>query len=68
MSRPRRGVEFVTRKVSRAVGPGSRWVYRTHCRWEILMRSEIGVFAGADYVEAMYLMLQQQEADDYNHR
>ncbi|MCZ4518071.1 GDP-mannose 4,6-dehydratase [Rhodococcus ruber] len=60
---PRRGPEFVTRKVSKAVA-----------RIALGLQSEISLgnldakrdwgFAG-DYVEAMYLMLQQDEADDY---
>ncbi|CAN4083412.1 unnamed protein product [Withania somnifera] len=46
---PRRGENFVTRKITRAVG-----------------RIKIGDwgFAG-DYVEAMWLMLQQEKPDDY---
>jgi GDPmannose 4,6-dehydratase len=60
---PRRGVEFVTRKVTQSVA-----------RIALGMQSEIALgnldakrdwgFAG-DYVEAMYLMLQQNVADDY---
>ncbi|MBY6413775.1 GDP-mannose 4,6-dehydratase [Rhodococcus sp. BP-252] len=60
---PRRGIEFVTRKVTRSVA-----------RIALGLQSEISLgnldakrdwgFAG-DYVEAMYLMLQQEQADDY---
>ncbi|KZF09503.1 MAG: GDP-mannose 4,6-dehydratase [Rhodococcus sp. (in: high G+C Gram-positive bacteria)] len=60
---PRRGIEFVTRKVTQSVA-----------RIALGMQSEIALgnldakrdwgFAG-DYVEAMYLMLQQDVADDY---
>ncbi|WP_073695470.1 GDP-mannose 4,6-dehydratase [Mycobacterium sp. ST-F2] len=60
---PRRGPEFVTRKVSQAVA-------RIHLK----MQDELALgnldakrdwgFAG-DYVKAMWLMLQQDEADDY---
>ena len=60
---PRRGPEFVTRKVTRAVA-----------RIHLGLQSEIELgnldarrdwgFAG-DYVEAMWLMLQQDKADDY---
>lgn len=60
---PRRGMEFVTRKVSHEVA-----------RIALGMSGRIGLgnlksqrdwgFAG-DYVEAMYLMLQRDEADDY---
>jgi GDPmannose 4,6-dehydratase len=60
---PRRGPEFVTRKISQAVA-------RIHLGREdhvtlgnLDARRDWG-FAG-DYVEAMWLMLQQQEADDY---
>src|SRR5262245_60209747 len=60
---PRRGLEFVTRKVTDAVA-----------RIKLGLASELRLgnlnahrdwgFAG-DYVRAMYLMLQQSEADDY---
>ena len=60
---PRRGLEFVTRKVTHAVA-----------RIKLGLDSEIGLgdlspqrdwgFAG-DYVEAMWLMLQQDDPDDY---
>ena len=60
---PRRGQEFVTRKVTRAVA-----------RIHLGMQSELTLgnldaerdwgYAG-DYVEAMWLMLQQDVADDY---
>ncbi|KAA0924657.1 GDP-mannose 4,6-dehydratase [Rhodococcus sp. ANT_H53B] len=60
---PRRGPEFVTRKVTQAVA-----------RIALGLQSEISLgnldakrdwgFAG-DYVEAMWLMLQQDQADDY---
>ncbi|MCK9861969.1 GDP-mannose 4,6-dehydratase [Paenibacillus sp. ATY16] len=60
---PRRGLEFVTRKVTDAVA-----------RIKLGLQSELRMgnldalrdwgFAG-DYVKAMWLMLQQDEADDY---
>ncbi|KRE47892.1 GDP-mannose 4,6-dehydratase [Paenibacillus sp. Soil522] len=60
---PRRGVEFVTRKVTDAVA-----------RIKLGLQNELRIgntdslrdwgFAG-DYVKAMWLMLQQEEADDY---
>ncbi len=60
---PRRGLEFVTRKISHAVA-----------RIKLGLQSEVRLgnldakrdwgFAG-DYVEAMWLMLQQPEPDDY---
>jgi len=60
---PRRGPEFVTRKVSQAVAR-----IATGQQNELVMgnldASRDWGFAG-DYVEAMWLMLQQPEADDY---
>ena len=60
---PRRGPEFVTRKVSQAVAR-----IATGQQEELVMgnldASRDWGFAG-DYVEAMWLMLQQPEADDY---
>jgi GDPmannose 4,6-dehydratase len=60
---PRRGIEFVTRKVSDGVG-----------RIKLGLTDHLGLgnldacrdwgFAG-DYVRAMWLMLQQEKADDY---
>ena len=60
---PRRGLEFVTRKITNAVA-----------RIKLGLDSEVRLgnldaqrdwgFAG-DYVEAMYLMMQQDEPDDY---
>src|SRR5437588_913459 len=60
---PRRGMEFVTRKVTNAVA-----------RIKLGLQEEISLgnldssrdwgYAG-DYVEAMWMMLQQQEPDDY---
>lgn len=60
---PRRGVEFVTRKVSRAVARISLGLQDTLTLGNIDAERDWG-FAG-DYVEAMYLMLQQDVADDY---
>lgn len=60
---PRRGPEFVTRKVTQAVAR-----IATGRQNEIVLgnleASRDWGFAG-DYVEAMWLMLQQPEADDY---
>lgn len=60
---PRRGPEFVTRKVSQAVAR-----IATGQQHELVMgnldASRDWGYAG-DYVEAMWLMLQQPEADDY---
>ncbi|MGY1774069.1 GDP-mannose 4,6-dehydratase [Blastococcus sp. SYSU D00813] len=60
---PRRGPEFVTRKVSRAVARIALEVQKTVELGNLDARRDWG-FAG-DYVEAMWLMLQQEQADDY---
>ena len=60
---PRRGIEFVTRKITNAV---ARIKLGKQDKLELgsLEPKRDWGFAG-DYVEAMWLMLQQQEADDY---
>jgi GDPmannose 4,6-dehydratase len=60
---PRRGVEFVTRKVSRAVARIHLGVQDRLTLGNLDARRDWG-FAG-DYVEAMWRMLQQPTADDY---
>ena len=60
---PRRGVEFVTRKVSRAVARIHLGLERSLTLGNLEARRDWG-FAG-DYVEAMWRMLQQPAADDY---
>jgi GDPmannose 4,6-dehydratase len=60
---PRRGPEFVTRKVSRAVARITLGLQQTLELGNLDARRDWG-FAG-DYVEAMWLMLQQETADDY---
>ncbi len=60
---PRRGPEFVTRKVSQAVARISLGLQEELVLGNLDARRDWG-FAG-DYVEAMWLMLQQDEADDY---
>ncbi|WP_315771572.1 GDP-mannose 4,6-dehydratase [Rhodococcoides kroppenstedtii] len=60
---PRRGPEFVTRKVSRAVARISLGLQRTVTLGNLDAKRDWG-FAG-DYVQAMWAMLQQDEADDY---
>ena len=60
---PRRGHEFVTRKISRAVARISLQLQDTLTLGNLDATRDWG-FAG-DYVEAMWLMLQQPEADDY---
>ena len=52
---PRRGLEFVTRKISHHVA---------HIKLGHLDAQRDWGFAG-DYVKAMWMMLQQQEADDF---
>jgi len=60
---PRRGPEFVTRKVSRAVARIKLGLQDELVMGTLDARRDWG-FAG-DYVEAMWLMLQQEQADDY---
>jgi GDPmannose 4,6-dehydratase len=60
---PRRGPEFVTRKISRAVARISLGLQNELVLGNLEARRDWG-FAG-DYVEAMWLMLQQPEGDDY---
>ncbi len=60
---PRRGPEFVTRKVSQAVARIHLGLQDSITLGNLDARRDWG-FAG-DYVEAMWLMLQQDSADDY---
>jgi GDPmannose 4,6-dehydratase len=60
---PLRGLEFVTRKVTCAVARIKRGKQRELRLGNVDARRDWG-FAG-DYVEAMWLMLQQPEGDDY---
>ena len=60
---PRRGPEFVTRKVSLAVARIKLGMQNEIVLGNLDAKRDWG-FAG-DYVEAMWLMLQQPEADDY---
>src|SRR5262244_396561 len=60
---PRRGLEFVTRKVSDGVARIKHGLARELRLGNLDARRDWG-FAG-DYVQAMWLMLQQEEADDY---
>ncbi|MEO8266795.1 MAG: GDP-mannose 4,6-dehydratase, partial [Ilumatobacteraceae bacterium] len=59
----RRGVEFVTRKVSKAVARIKLGLQNELVLGDLEPRRDWG-YAG-DYVEAMWLMLQQDEPDDY---
>jgi len=60
---PRRGYEFVTRKVTRAVARIALGLQDSVALGNLEAGRDWG-FAG-DYVEAMWLMLQQDVADDY---
>jgi GDPmannose 4,6-dehydratase len=60
---PRRGLEFVTRKVTDGVARIKLGLASELRLGNLDARRDWG-FAG-DYVEAMWLMLQQKEADDY---
>ena len=60
---PRRGETFVTRKVTRAVGRIKEGLQEKLYLGNLEAKRDWG-FAG-DYVEAMWLMLQQPEPDDY---
>ena len=60
---PRRGPEFVTRKITHGVARIKHGL-DTELRLGNLEAQRDWGFAG-DYVEAMWLMLQQAEADDY---
>ena len=60
---PRRGLEFVTRKVTRGAARIKRGLTDTLSLGNLDARRDWG-FAG-DYVRAMWLMLQQDRAEDY---
>jgi GDPmannose 4,6-dehydratase len=59
----RRGVEFVTRKISRGVARVALGLQDSISLGTLDSRRDWG-YAG-DYVEAMWMMLQQDEPDDY---
>lgn len=60
---PRRGETFVTRKITRAVGRIKQGLQKKLYLGNLSAKRDWG-FAG-DYVEAMWLMLQQDQPDDY---
>jgi GDPmannose 4,6-dehydratase len=60
---PRRGLEFVTRKITHAVAK-IKLGLATELRLGNLQAKRDWGFAG-DYVRAMWMMLQQEQADDY---
>lgn len=60
---PRRGMEFVTRKITSGVAKIKLGLSKTLALGNLDAKRDWG-FAG-DYVEAMWLMLQQKKADDF---
>lgn len=60
---PRRGMEFVTRKIAHNVAKIKLGLSKSFKLGNLSARRDWG-FAG-DYVQAMWLMLQQDEPDDY---
>jgi GDPmannose 4,6-dehydratase len=60
---PRRGPEFVTRKISRGVARIKLGIQRDMALGNLDAKRDWG-YAG-DYVEAMWMMLQQERPDDY---
>lgn len=60
---PRRGENFVTRKITRAVGRIAIGTQKTVALGNLEAKRDWG-FAG-DYVDAMWRMLQENEPDDY---
>ncbi len=60
---PRRGMEFVTRKISDAVARIKSGLQEKLCLGNLDAKRDWG-FAG-DYVQAMWMMLQQDQPDDY---
>ena len=60
---PRRGETFVTRKVTRAVGRIAEGLQQKLFLGNLDAKRDWG-YAG-DFVEAMWLMLQQEQPDDY---
>jgi GDPmannose 4,6-dehydratase len=60
---PRRGIEFVTRKITHAVARIKKGIDRELRLGNLESKRDWG-FAG-DYVRAMWLMLQQPQADDF---
>ena len=60
---PLRGLEFVTRKISNNVAQISLGLKKELCLGNIQAKRDWGY--APDYVEAMWLMLQQDKPDDY---
>lgn len=60
---PRRGETFVTRKITRAIGRIKMGLQKKLYLGNLDAKRDWG--HAADYVEAMWLMLQQEQPDDY---
>ncbi len=60
---PRRGFEFVTRKISYAAAKIKKGLQKELLLGNLLAKRDWGY--AKDYVEAMWLMLQQSKPDDY---
>ena len=60
---PRRGENFVTRKITRAVGRIKCGLQKNLALGNLEAKRDWGY--AAEYVEAMWLMLQQEQPDDY---
>ena len=60
---PRRGLEFVTRKITHGVARIKKGIDKELCLGNLEARRDWG-YAG-DFVEAMWLMLQQRSPEDY---
>ncbi len=60
---PRRGIEFVTRKITHAVARISLGLQDSLLLGNLDSKRDWGF--SRDYVEAMWLMLQQEQADDF---
>ena len=60
---PLRGLEFVSRKISNAVAKISLGLEKQLCLGSLEAKRDWGY--AAEYVEAMWSMLQQQQPDDY---
>ena len=60
---PNRWETFVTRKITMAVAKISLWLQEKLYLWNLDAKRDWG--HAKDYVEAMYLMLQQDKAEDY---
>lgn len=60
---PRRGETFVTRKITRGIAEVVTG--KSHCLWMGNLDAQRDWGHAKDYVEAMWLMLQQEQAEDF---